>query len=965
MRAILPVLAGHDDATHCHQLHPEGHSGPDFAQVPFASTSCAAKILSMSRLEVVGRDAEIGSVNSFLDRALAGPVALVLEGEPGIGKSTVWSAGVEHWRSLGHRALSARPAEAERSLAHAGLGDLLEGVLDEVIGRLSGPRRRALEAALLLVDDAPSAVDPRALGIAVRDALQLLAEQRPQAVAIDDLQWLDAASAAALAFAVRRLGASPVVLLLARRPAEGAQRPEIERALPAESIDRVVLGPLSVGAIHAFLSYSLGRVFARQTLLRIHEQSGGNPFYALEIARALGTQVDPMKPLSVPESLDELVRGRLCGLPEPTRMALALAAAVGTGSETLLRRAGVAPEVLAPALDAGVIELRLGRIHFTHPLLASAAYDGSVHGRLATIVTDPLARARHLALATDSPNAEIARALDEAAQLATERGAAALAAELNEHALRLTSEAEGEDRHRRALATARAHMAAGEWTRAQSIVRELLVETETGPQRAEALVLLAEFEVDELAVPLLQEALAEAVTRPDLHLHIRIGLAESRRFMIGFAAAFADARECVAVAEQLGDDVLLVFALTTTAFLGRAVVPSEGLMYAARAREIAARCGDPDSLKLSAGVQGQSLVECGEYDAARKALESDYRHWGECDEGFSAYLLHSLAWLELWTGNFEQAAERAARSHEVILQYGMESWGYALPGAWIAAYRGRLDFARKLAEHGLALSREQIHVSGQLIPGVLGVVANSTGDVESAVAHFAEADRLAFAVDIRNPHMRPWTPDYVEALLELGRIEDARNVLGVWEGDAIALARPRVLAPVTRCRGIIAAAEGRVDDAALLLEDAVKKHEQISDPFGRGRGLLALGVARRRLRQKTAARSALEDARSTFIRLGAATWAERARAELGRIGGRTREEGLTGAEHRVAALVAQGRTNREVAAALFLAERTVEAHLSHVYAKLGLRSRAELARVYRRESEVATEQSRGEPTIPS
>jgi DNA-binding CsgD family transcriptional regulator len=213
--------------------------------------------------------------------------------------------------------------------------------------------------------------------------------------------------------------------------------------------------------------------------------------------------------------------------------------------------------------------------------------------------------------------------------------------------------------------------------------------------------------------------------------------------------------------------------------------------------------------------------------------------------------------------------------------------------------------------------------------------------------------------------MRPWTPDYIEALLEVGRIEDARNVLGVWEADAIALARPRVLAPVTRCRGIIAAAEGRVDDAALLLEEAIEKHEQISDPFGRGRGLLALGVARRRQRQKTAARSALEDARSTFIRLGAATWAERARAELGRIGGRTREEGLTGAEHRVAALAAQGRTNREVAAALFLAERTVEAHLSHVYAKLGLRSRAELARAYRTESEVATEQSRGEPTIPS
>ncbi len=124
-----------------------------------------------------------------------------------------------------------------------------------------------------------------------------------------------------------------------------------------------------------------------------------------------------------------------------------------------------------------------------------------------------------------------------------QRGAAALAAELNEHALRLTPVAEAEDRHRRALATARAHLAAGEWTRAQVIARELLKETGPGPQRAEVLVLLADLEIDELAAPLLAEALPEAEDRPDLHLEIRIRLAESRRFTSGFAAAFADTRD--------------------------------------------------------------------------------------------------------------------------------------------------------------------------------------------------------------------------------------------------------------------------------------------------------------------------------------------------------------------------------------------------------------------------------------
>jgi DNA-binding CsgD family transcriptional regulator len=914
--------------------------------------------------EIVGRDGEVASIHGFLGRAAHGPMSLVIDGEPGIGKSTLWLVGVEHARSLGCRVLSARPAEAERGLAHVGLGDLFENVSDDVLVRLSAPRRRALEGALLRVDETLDAVDVRALGLAVRDVLQVLSEQRPPLVAIDDLQWLDAGSADALAFALRRLAAVPVRLLLARRRIDSSPVSELEQALAGQEIHRLSVGPLSVGATHAFLRNSLGRVFARQTLLRIHEQSGGNPFYALEIARALGTQVDPTQPLSVPRSLDELVRGRVSGLPAPTRNALALAAAVGTASESLLKRAGVTPEALAPAVDAGVIELKRGGIHFTHPLLASAAYDASVHRRLAKIVDDPLARARHLALSTDTPDSDVARTLDDAAHLANERGAAALSAELKEHALMLTPAAEAEDRHRRALETARAHLAAGEWTRAKAIARELLAETQPGAQRAEVLVLLAELEIDELAVPLLEEALIEADTRPDLQLRIRISLSESRRFTIGFVAAFADTRDGIAVAEHLDDDALRVLALGTTAFLGRAVVPSEALVYAARAREVAARCGDTESLKLSAYVLGQVLVDCGEYEAAREALEPDYEHWRERDEGFSAALLFSLAWLDLWTGHLERAAERAALTLELGTQYGLESHAYALPAAWTAAYRGHLDLARQLAERGLALCHEQIHVAGYLYPGLLGLVASWSGDVESAVEQFAEADRLAFSLEMRNPHMRPWTPDYIEALLQLGQIEEATHVLGVWEADATALARPRLFAHVTGCRGLIAAAEGRVDEAVSLLEEAVQEHQQNGDPFARARALLALGVARRRQRQKTAARSALEDARSTFIHLGAATWAKRARAELGQIGGRTREGGLTGAERRVAALVAEGRTNREVATALFLAERTVEAHLSHVYAKLGVRSRAELVRAYRTETEAAAEQSRGEPTIP-
>jgi DNA-binding CsgD family transcriptional regulator len=902
-------------------------------------------------------------VRAFVDRAEDGFAALTLEGEAGIGKSTLWLAAVDHARSRGLRVLSARPAEAELGLAHTGLGDLLENVLDDVLAHLSAPRRRALEWVVLLDDAPPYEVDPRALGIAVRDAFQVLAEQGPLVVAIDDLQWLDPASVAALAFALRRLDASPVRLLLTRRLVPGTEQAKLEPALPEADVGRLVVGPLSVGALHTFLRDRLDRVFARQTLLRIHEQSAGNPFYALEIARALPAEVDPTQPLPVPEALDELVRGRMSGLPAATRTALALAAAVRMPSESLLHRAGVGPEALTPALEAGVIARDHGTIRFTHPLLASVAYDPSVHGRLAELVEDPLARARHLALATDAPGADVADTVEQAAQLAMERGAPALAAELGEHSLRLTPVRDADGRHRRALATARAHRAAGEWTRARDLSRALLAESPAGSPRADVLVLLSEFEVDEQAAPLLEEALTEAEGHPELHLEIRLLLAVCRRFTRGFGAGFEDARAALADAEALDDDALRVSALSTAAFLGRTGLSPEAPAYAAAAREIASRSGDPELLKRSAAVLGQVLLDRGEYEAARAALERDHDYWRQRDERFAADLLWSFAWLELWSGNLEQAAEYAARSQEIVVQYGVDEHSDPLPAAWTAAFRGQLGLARELAERGLALCQEQIHIAGPLFPGVLGLVAFWSGDAVSGVAQFAEADRLAFAVDWLNPHKRPWTPHYVEALLELGRIDEAVQVLDVWEADGAALGLARIGAQATRCRGLIAAADGRVEDAAALLEQAVIADEQLGDRFGRARALLALGVVRRRQRRKGAARSTLEDAVLAFSDLGAPLWTERARAELGRIGGRTREPELTAAERRVAALVAQGRTNREVAAALFLAERTVETHLTHVYAKLDVRSRAELARIYHDSDDAG--QSSGRSTISS
>jgi DNA-binding CsgD family transcriptional regulator len=901
-------------------------------------------------VEIVGREAEVASLDAFLGEAQAdgGSAALVLEGEPGIGKSTLWLWGVDHARAGGVRVLSSRPAEAERGLAFAGLGDLLDEVLDDVLPALAPPRRRALEVALLLEERAEDAVDPRALGLATRNALEVLAADRDVLVAIDDLQWLDASSAAALAFAVRRL-ATNLLLLLARRPGDMEGRSELEQALEPKSVRRLAVGPLSVGALHRVLRDRLGRPFARQTLLRIHERSGGNPFFALELARILDEDADPLEPLPLSETLEELVRARLSGLPPATREALALASALGTPSGSLLERAGVPADALEPALAADVIRRENGTIRFTHPLLSSVLYQElgeerpGVHERIAAILDEPLLRARHLALSRESPDANVAAVLDDAATLAADRGAGAVAAEIAEHALRLTPAHASDDRRRRALTAAHAHHAAGEWTRARTIVSDLLDELESGWFRAEALVLLSDLESVDRAAELLEEALREASERPRLQAAIHTRLASAARFRKGFREALPHARRALEIADELGDDALRARALIALAYLCDVTGDADAPAFASRAYEIAAAVGDQELMREATGSLASVLESSGHIDAARAMLEREYETWHERDELRAAEVLWALSGVELEGGRWQLAADYAARARDIHTQYALEVPQDLLRIAVAAVHRGQLGFAREQSERALHLAEDQMGLHPPIHLAVLGRAALWSGDAARAADWLGKADEQAKRLGWGEPGERAWTGDYVEALLELGRDDAAIRVLESWEADATRLGRARVLAHVTRCRGLVAASQGDVDGAASLLEQAVAEHEAVGDDFGRGRALLALGIVRRRARQKRAARDAIGAALSAFERLGAATWIERARRELASIGGRAREEGLTAAERRVAVLVAEGRSNREVAAALFLGERTVASHLTHIYAKLGVRSRTELA----------------------
>ena len=901
---------------------------------------------------IVGRDAELGALEAFFASAPAKPAALVLEGEPGIGKSTLWRRGVELAEEHGFRTLTARPAEVERTHAHAALGDLLEETLDDVAAELPAPRRHALRVALLL-EPPEEAAPPHAVGVATRSVLELLAERGPVAIAIDDEQWLDASSAEALVFALRRLSA-PVRLLLSRRIGAAGS---IEGALAEDAVEIVSVGALSLGAIHQLLHERVGASFSRLTLRRLHETAGGNPFYALELARALGTSItiDPAQPLPVPERLEELVNGRLERFTGTTRDALVLVSAHPRLTSPQLDAAGVDREALEPALREHVIELAEGGVGFTHPLLASALYqslsDGErqrAHAALAELVDDPVDGARHLALATDAPDAAIAATLESAAAVAHARGAPIVAAELGEHALRLTPPDDGAAADRRLGVTARARLDAGDVERARMLAGELLARTPPGPRRAEALVLAAAIEHEELprSIPLLREALGDAAELPALRASIHRQLGLNLRFFEGYAAAEEHAQAAVELAQRLDDDELTAAALGALAIVRFNRGGSDALRLGERAYELAREGVDPKARREAQFGLAHILVWSRHNARARAVLADVQREWSERSEYVTAMVAWYRALVELNSGHLELAAELAETSRELSGQYvrdEAESPMGLYVMALAAAHRGDLAHARELVERSLVLAER----SGSLVSGpfaTLGIVELWSGDAAAAVARFAAAENVAAAADQVEPATRWWGGEHVEGLLELDRIDDAVAVLDEWEAGARRLDRGWVVADATRCRGLVAAARGDVSVAEELLAEAAERHRSADDPFGRARSLLALGIVRRRGRQKRAARDAIEEAARSFDEIGADGWAGRAESELGSIGGRTRSDDLTPAERRVAELVARGRTNREVAAALFLAERTVESHLSRVYAKLGVRSRTELAR---------------------
>jgi DNA-binding CsgD family transcriptional regulator len=905
--------------------------------------------------EVLGRDEELAAVAAFLEGDF--PAALVLAGEAGIGKTTVWRAGVGQARDRGVRVLVCRPAESEARLSFAGLADLLEPVLDEVLGALPSVQRRALQAALLLLEEERPPPDQRTISTACLGVFRRLAGEGRVLLAVDDVQWLDPPTALVLEFVARRLAEEPVGLLVAER-VTGEREAPLGLGRADLELGRVRLGPLSMGAVHRLLRDRLDLTLTRPALRRVHDASGGNPFYALELVRALqarGGRIQPGRPLPVPETLEAILRERLEALPMRAREVLAAAAALARPTESILGDS----LSLEQALEAGVIELADGNVRFSHPLLASAAYTSigaaerrSLHRRLAAAVTDPEERARHLALGAEESSEEVAGALDEAAREAAARGAPAAAAELAELAVRLTPTTARDRLRERRVEAAGYHLPAGDLAKSAAILERLAEEVPPGGARADALLLLASSQQSfERSLDLAERALVEAQGDDARVAKIECYIGEILLVQGAPEQALEHARAALASAEHAGDGNILALALSTVAWFETlsAVEPTPGLLERAVALEDARVQPEVSDTSSPSFALSMRLMFAGRLDEARSRMAMSLdRAVSLGDEGaLTAALLH-LAELECRAGNWPLAVRHAAEGYECAEQLGREQDMSALlyARALVDAYLGRVEEAREAAARGIALSEscgDEVFRLQHL--AVLGFLELSVGDASAAEKILRPlAARLASS-GWREPSIYGELPNAIEALVELGELAEARRLLADLRNRVSRIESPWGAASAGRCEGLILAAKGDLEAALAAYAGALSAHERLPQPFDLGRTLLAQGIAERRGRRRRAARETLERALAIFDELGATLWADKARSELARIGGRAPAgDQLTPSERRIAELVAEGRTNKEVAAILVVADRTVESALTQVYRKLDVRSRTELAR---------------------
>lgn len=908
---------------------------------------------------VVGRDEERVVGATFVAAAASGPAALHIDGQPGIGKTTLFRYVTDLARASGSMLLESSPTVSESSMSFVGLTDLLRDVPRSAFDDMPDVQRNSIAVATLRSAPSAESTDERSVGTALATLLRGLAMAMPVIVAIDDLQWLDRSSADVVEFALRRVGADRVGVLTCAR--EGEHVPSVGHALRAGHWGASLsLRGLGAAALFHIVRDELGVTLSRPALARVAETSSGNPLIALELTRSAARTTFGQTPavqsrIGTTGWLRSLTAARLEGLSDTAREAL-LAAACSSHPTISLLEALDLRGALDDAERNGTVRLVDGRVVFAHPLLADAVIGAAdapalraMHGRLAAATGDVEARARHRALAHPGRDESTAVALDEATTFAAARGSSIAAAELARLALDRTGDPTGDLAWRRRIRLGELMHAAGASTEAALVLAEIQA-CPPGPQRARALLLLAEIAYQtttaQEAFEHASSARHEAHGDPELEAQALLTLAVIVTDGGERAVLAAEAKDLLVTADR--QDMRLL-AWAECELVSAAFSTGQGLDASAleRALSIERTGREWRSTDQVAAIRPVLLKWADRHDEALAGLyELSARAEQEGNEGVRPYVLGHVPGILLRLGRFAEAAIAAAEHLDLADRSGQanQRMQALFNVALVDAHLGRSDQAREAVQTILAWTVD--HDDEWLLMAacaVQGFVDLGDGDVQGARHWLDRWSTLARQLNVIDPGISRFSGDHAEALIACGAVERADAVIASLERRARDADRSSATAIAHRCRALLAARNGETTAALAHIDASFEADSVCPVIFERHRTTLLQGLIHRRAKEKAAARRAISEARAGFLLLGAAGWAGRCSAELERIGTRVESPStLTATEQKIAELAASGLTTRQMAAQCFMSPKTVEANLGKIYRKLNVSSRAGL-----------------------
>jgi DNA-binding CsgD family transcriptional regulator len=904
---------------------------------------------------LVGRKAERGRIDALLaDTAEGRGGALVLRGEPGIGKSALLRYARD--RAQGMLVLTTSGVESEVDLPFAGLHELLQPLLGR-LETIPEPQAAALSGALALGPPVPA--DRFAVSTATLSLLAAQGAEQPSLVLVDDVPWLDAASGEVLRFVLRRLQGGGIAALAAVREGESS-------ALDGAGLPELWLAGLELSDAQALVPD-----LAPDVAAALVEETRGNPL-ALEEIPALLTQAQASGAAPLPDPLPAsaaIVRAferRLEALPKATARALVVAAASGRDRLDVVGRAlgflDLDAASLEVAEEAGILRVEAGWIIWRHPLLRSTAYHSvssfeqrRAHAALAeALPADEIAaRAWQLAAAASGRSEGVAVELERAARDALGRQGLDAAARAFERAAELTPGAD--DRARRVLEAAQCYRLVGRFDRARALVDEATRTTRDALLVADAALQRGVIEIwggDTTKAVAMLVGETEHIQPLDrdraVALLLEAGLATQMSGVVPNILAIGRRAENVAAGASPPVRRKAADFLLGAQILSGNAPPPDALGARLRERVMAMHSSPDETLSIAVHV-GHMLTWVEEHDVARQVFEGMLAEAEAAGAlGPIPYFAACLCELEFRDGRFETARSAGANAVRVAEETDQVSvLSFALVClARVEAALGRTGGCRARTQRALevaeAVGAGSIRVYGL---SVLGFLELGLGRLPEALLALDSLSELVGEIGLRNPNVVQWRSDHIEALVLAGRPEDALASLAVLEEEA---ARTGCAWP----QGVAARARGMLADASFepCFEEALRNLAAF--PYERARTELRLGERLRRERRPLEAREPLRSALAEFERFGAVPWAERARTELAATGARPSirrppgQVALTPQELRIARLVAEGATNKEAAAQLFLSPKTVGYHLAKVYAKLGIHSRAELVRLF-------------------